>query len=189
MKQGDRVFIEGNSSELWIHGYDCMVSTEAYVYETPTPQAKKVLLNIDAIDGYRNVLCSVRRSKVKTIQDCDIYNTSDDAVHPDNTWLWQDISGVVRHLTVMNSYHLYNLKSFIEKSYNQDSLEAKQRISNIESVLKERNYDDESFNKDVEYYEVEKHSNAYDENLILFEGLWILGTGIDKENKWWDKYK
>lgn len=65
MKQGDRVYISGNSTELWIKDYNVRVSTNAIVEEAPKKNAKKVLVTLDWIDGESNVCCRVRRSKIK----------------------------------------------------------------------------------------------------------------------------
>lgn len=64
MKQGDRVFVRGDSAELWIQDYNVRVYTMATIEETPRKQAKKVLLTLDTIDGDSNVCCYVRKSKV-----------------------------------------------------------------------------------------------------------------------------
>lgn len=73
MKQGDRVYVSGDSAELWIEDYNVRVSTNAIVEETPKKNAKKVLLTLDSIDGESNVCCMVRRSKVRpmTVQKSD----------------------------------------------------------------------------------------------------------------------
>lgn len=65
MKQGDRVYVGGDSAELWIEDYNVRVSTNAIVEETPKKNAKKILLTLDWIDGESNVCCLVRRSKVR----------------------------------------------------------------------------------------------------------------------------
>jgi len=67
MKQGDRVYICGDSKELWIEDYNVRVSTNAILEETPKKNAKKVLVALDWIDGESNVCCRVRRSRVKSI--------------------------------------------------------------------------------------------------------------------------
>lgn len=67
MKQGDRVYICGDSKELWIEDYNVIVSTNAILEETPKKNAKKVLVTLDWIDGESNVCCRVRRSRVKSI--------------------------------------------------------------------------------------------------------------------------
>jgi hypothetical protein len=69
MKQGNRVYISGDSAELWIHDYDVRVSTEATVEETPKKNAKKVLLTLDSIDGENNVNVYVRKSKVRLVSE------------------------------------------------------------------------------------------------------------------------
>ena len=65
MEQGDRVYISGDSAELWIEDYNVRVSTNATVLETPEKNEKKVLVVLDSIDGECNVCCMVRRSKIK----------------------------------------------------------------------------------------------------------------------------
>lgn len=65
MKQGDRVHINGDASDLWIADYNVRVSTEATVEETPSKNAKKILLTLDNVDGDSNVSCYVRRSKIR----------------------------------------------------------------------------------------------------------------------------
>ncbi len=64
MKQGDRVWVSGDSAELWIDNYNVRVDTGATVESTPTSQAKKVLLTLDRIDGEPNVCCLVRKSRI-----------------------------------------------------------------------------------------------------------------------------
>ena len=64
MKRGERVWISGDSSELWIQDYNVRVDTGATVEEEPIPHAKKILLTLDQIDGDCHVLCYVRKTKV-----------------------------------------------------------------------------------------------------------------------------
>lgn len=64
MKQGDRVWVSGDSAELWIKDYNVRVNTGAIVEEEPSPRAKKILLTLDQIDGDCHVLCYVRKSQV-----------------------------------------------------------------------------------------------------------------------------
>lgn len=64
MKAGDRVFISGDTSDLWIEGYNVRVSTLATVEKTPAKYDKKVLVKLDSIDGDNNVLAYVRKSKI-----------------------------------------------------------------------------------------------------------------------------
>jgi len=71
MKQGDRVWVSGDSTELWIEGYNVRVSTGATVVEEPVPNAKKILLNLDTIDGDINVCCFVRKNKVARMKESD----------------------------------------------------------------------------------------------------------------------
>ena len=67
MKQGDRVYISGDSTELWIEDYNIRVSTNATLMETPKKYAKKVLVILDWLDGESNVCCRVRKSKIKSM--------------------------------------------------------------------------------------------------------------------------
>lgn len=191
MKKGYRVLVEGDASELWIQDYDCRVCTEATVSVEPSSTAKKVLLTLDHIGGDRNVSCSVRRSKVKIIGvDCSQVDISDNSINPNNTWLWQDISGVIRHLRSMSSYHLGNLKKFLSDGERINQIDVSYRIANIEDVLRERNYTEENYQNEVKYHEEHGNQCAYSEKLILHDGLWILGSGIDDvENVWWNKYE
>lgn len=69
IKEGDRVLVSGDPSELWISDYNTRVCSLATVMETPTPLDKKVLLTIDNIDGESNVCLFVRKSKVKLIEE------------------------------------------------------------------------------------------------------------------------
>ena len=64
MKQGDRIYINGDSKELWIEDYNVRVSTNATIEEIPKKNAKKILVTLDWIDGEENVCCRVRRSKI-----------------------------------------------------------------------------------------------------------------------------
>lgn len=64
LKEGNRVMISGDADELWIEDYNCRVSSLATVIKTPNINDKKVLLNIDEIDGDRNVCVAIRRSRI-----------------------------------------------------------------------------------------------------------------------------
>lgn len=64
MKLGDRVWVSGDSAELWIDDYNVRVATAATVVEEPAKNAKKILLILDSIDGDVNVCCRVRKNKV-----------------------------------------------------------------------------------------------------------------------------
>lgn len=68
MKQGDRVYISGDSAELWIKGYNVRVSTNATV-EQVLKNKKKVWVTLDYIDGESNVCCTVRRNKIRPITE------------------------------------------------------------------------------------------------------------------------
>ena len=68
--EGDRVKISGYADELWIEDYGTVrVVSEATVAVTPSKYAKKVLINIDSIDGENNVCAAVRRSKIIKVDD------------------------------------------------------------------------------------------------------------------------
>ena len=66
-KIGDRIFVSGDSCDLWIEDYNCRVSSYGTIEETPTSKAKKVLVTLDSIDGEENVCCRVRKSKIKKV--------------------------------------------------------------------------------------------------------------------------
>lgn len=67
MKYGDLVYIEGDSTELWIKGYNVRVSSYGVVALTPEKGDKKVMVCIDTIDGDRNVFAKVRKNKLRII--------------------------------------------------------------------------------------------------------------------------
>lgn len=64
LKEGMRVFISGDSDELWIKDYHVHVSSNATVLETPSNKSKKVLVCIDNIDGDNKCNVYVRISKI-----------------------------------------------------------------------------------------------------------------------------
>lgn len=66
---GTRVFISGDSAELWIKGYNVRVSTEGTIEAVPMHRAKKVLVCLASIDGDSNVWVYVRRSKIRVIEE------------------------------------------------------------------------------------------------------------------------
>lgn len=66
-KEGDKVFVSGDSNELWIEDYNVRVSTTATVMDTPNKNAKKILLMLDEIGGDQLVCCRVRFSKVRVL--------------------------------------------------------------------------------------------------------------------------
>ena len=45
-KAGDRVYISGDTSELWIHDYNCRVVTEGTVEVTPKSMIRKFMLRL-----------------------------------------------------------------------------------------------------------------------------------------------
>lgn len=65
LKQNDRVWLSGDSAELWLNGYNVRVDSGATVEITPSPRAKKVLVTIDQVDHDSNVTASVRISKLR----------------------------------------------------------------------------------------------------------------------------
>ncbi len=67
LKVGDRVWLSGDSAAMWIGQYDVRVDTGATVVQTPPPNAKKVMLNIDVIDHDVNVCAYVRRSACRKV--------------------------------------------------------------------------------------------------------------------------
>lgn len=69
LKQGDRVWLSGDSAEFWIEDYNVRVTSGATVVETPKPTDKKVLVTIDTIDGDSNVTVFVRRTLLERIRE------------------------------------------------------------------------------------------------------------------------
>lgn len=67
LKEGDRVFLSGDSSEFWLSDYNVRVCSPGTVAETPAAASKKVLVTIDSIDGESNVCAYVRKSKLKAV--------------------------------------------------------------------------------------------------------------------------
>lgn len=65
LREGVRVYITGDSQDLWIADYNVRVSTGATVLMTPSPQAKKVRVLLDEIDHDKNVTAYVRRTGLK----------------------------------------------------------------------------------------------------------------------------
>lgn len=68
-KVGDRVYISGDTSELWIHDYNCRVVTEGTVEVTPKKYDKKIYVTLDSIDGEGDVGIYVRKSKVRLVSN------------------------------------------------------------------------------------------------------------------------
>ena len=65
---GETFYIEGDASDFWLNDYTGRVSTEVTVVRTPEPHQRKVLVNIDTIDGDRNVLTLISRSALQRSQ-------------------------------------------------------------------------------------------------------------------------
>ena len=61
---GDIIYVSGDSKQLWIEDYNVNVDTTGIVAETPSKNAKKVLVILDTIDGDGKVLCYARKSKI-----------------------------------------------------------------------------------------------------------------------------
>lgn len=61
---GDRVYLSGDAKALWIRDYNVRVASHATVVETPDKNAKKVMVNIDEIDGDHDVTVRVRRDRL-----------------------------------------------------------------------------------------------------------------------------
>jgi hypothetical protein len=64
LTEGTRVWVSGDSVELWIKDYNVRVNSGATVELTPNPNAKKVLVTIDYIDNDSLVTTLVRRSRL-----------------------------------------------------------------------------------------------------------------------------
>lgn len=63
-KPGDRVYLSGDTKTLWIRNYDTRVASHATVVEMPDTNAKKIMVNIDEIDGDHDVILRVRRDRL-----------------------------------------------------------------------------------------------------------------------------
>lgn len=65
MKENDRVFVSGSADDLWIDGYGSVsVASTGILMETPAKKAKKVLVQLNYIDGDANVTVRVRKDKI-----------------------------------------------------------------------------------------------------------------------------
>lgn len=62
---GAAFLVSGDSSVLWLQGYNVRVSTCATVLEQPLRTDKKVLVCLDEIDGDRNVNVFIRKDALK----------------------------------------------------------------------------------------------------------------------------
>lgn len=65
LHEDDKVWVEGDSADLWIKDYNVRVSSMATVECTPAPRAKKVLVTINSIDGDSKVTTYVRKSALR----------------------------------------------------------------------------------------------------------------------------
>ena len=63
--EGQMYKISGYSHNLWIADYNIDVDTIATVEESPSPNAKKVLVILDEIDKEHNVCVAIRRSALR----------------------------------------------------------------------------------------------------------------------------
>lgn len=134
------------------------------------------------MDGYK---------EISAILFC---KNNDIALKPrDDTWLWTDAGDVTRHLTSMNSYHLWNLREYLSKHIKLPHVQKLKTdlqsvIDNITSVIESRKYDKDSYQMEYELYGGRDSKSLYDEEYAMFDGLWIFGSGIDNDEKWWFKY-
>lgn len=67
LKAGAHVRLSGDSKDMWIKDYNVRVCSHATVLATPKPHDKKVLVNIDYIDGDTNVTTYIRKTACKNI--------------------------------------------------------------------------------------------------------------------------
>ena len=64
---GTKVYLSGDSKDMWIEDYNVRVDSNATVLSEPLPHDKKVYVVIDSIDGDSNVCIYVRKSACKPI--------------------------------------------------------------------------------------------------------------------------
>ena len=67
LTEGTRVWVSGDSADLWIKDYNVRVNSGATVVEEPTPSAKKVMVTIDSIDHDSLVTAMVRRNRLTIV--------------------------------------------------------------------------------------------------------------------------
>ena len=67
MKKGTKVWVKGHTKDLWIDDFDCIVSTYGILAEDIKKDAKKVKVRLDKIAGQYNVLCDIKLSKLKEL--------------------------------------------------------------------------------------------------------------------------
>ena len=65
--EGQQCYISDDSASLWLHDYNVRVISPVTVLETPNKHDKKVLVCIDEIDGDRNVIACIRRSRLRPL--------------------------------------------------------------------------------------------------------------------------
>ena len=63
--QGQRVFVEGDASEICTADYTVRISSWATVVDEPEPEDDYVLLSIDKIGGDRNAWVYVKKNCVR----------------------------------------------------------------------------------------------------------------------------
>ena len=104
-----------------------------------------------------------------------------------DTWLWKDSNEVVRHFESMDSFHLCKIREFLEKQQSsKNRLQRKQRIGNINSVLKRRGYVDDLYEFEKVGVETGLRCDPYDNEIIIESGEFTLGSGIENWHKWWE---
>lgn len=64
LKPGDRVYLSGGAKTLWIRDYNVRVASHATVIEMPDKNAKKIMVNVDEIDGDHDVTVRMRRDRL-----------------------------------------------------------------------------------------------------------------------------
>lgn len=69
LSEGDRFYVEGDSKDLWIEGYNVRVSTGGTLFDTMEGRKKKVLVRLDTIDGDEKVVIYIRKSKLMSPRD------------------------------------------------------------------------------------------------------------------------
>lgn len=59
--EGTKYRIDAYSDELWLEDYHVRVCCDVTILETPDKNAKKVLVELDEIDGDHNVVCRINK--------------------------------------------------------------------------------------------------------------------------------